>query len=114
MDLEKWKSQLRKGIIEYGLLNFIQAKKSVYGLEIIEGLASHGLVISEGTLYPMLNRLTKEKVLIPKWQTENVSGHPRKYYQLTAKGQKILLSMDEQWKDLNHCFASLKKESQND
>lgn len=111
MDLEKWQSQLRKGTIEYGLLQLVASRKSVYGLEIIEGLSNHGLVISEGTLYPILNRLTKEKVLAPKWQTENVSGHPRKYYQLTSLGKKILNDMDEQWQQLNDCFASLKKES---
>lgn len=97
MDIEKWKSQLRKGLIEFALMNFISQKKRVYGLEIIEGLAGHGILITEGTLYPLLSRLTKEQVLAPKWETENVSGHPRKYYEVTETGKKVLKLMNEHW-----------------
>ena len=107
MDLEKWQSQLRKGVIEYGILLFIRAHKRAYGLEIIEGLASHGLLITEGTLYPLLSRLTREDLLAPKWETENLSGHPRKYYELTKRGQKVVDIMSEQWGNLSRTFTSL-------
>lgn len=107
MDLDKWQSQLRKGVIEYGLLLFIRAHKKAYGLEIIDGLTQHGLVISEGTLYPLLSRLTREELLTPKWETENTSGHPRKYYILSSQGQKVLDKMREQWENLSLTFSSL-------
>lgn len=100
MNLDKWRSQLRKGLLEYGLLGLIRSQKSLYGLEIIEALNREGIPITEGTMYPLLNRLTREKVLKSKWYTENVSGHPRKYYELSATGEKMFESMDVEWTEM--------------
>ncbi|MCP5464757.1 MAG: helix-turn-helix transcriptional regulator [Deltaproteobacteria bacterium] len=108
MDIEKWKLQSRKGLIELLLLNLINQKKSIYGLEIIEFLAEAGLDLSEGTLYPLLTRLTKEGTLKPKWVTENTSGHPRKYYELTAAGKNALHSMNDHWQQMIVVFDSVK------
>lgn len=111
MDLEKWKSQVRKGMLEYGLLHLVKTKGSLYGLEMIETLAQDGLEITEGTLYPLLNRLTKERILKPKWEMQNISGHPRKYYQLSAQGEKLLQMMDSEWKKISESIKDLKGEN---
>jgi len=113
MEVSKWKSQVRKGLIEYGLLNLIQDQKKVYGLQIIEALKADGLTISEGTLYPLMSRLVREKVLDAYWETKNLSGHPRKYYKLTTQGRNMLKIMNDEWDQLVNSISSLRGEKNN-
>ncbi len=57
--------------------------KRLYGLEILRSLASDAqLALGEGTIYPILNRLKTEGLLVSEW-VEAEAGHPRKYYSLT-------------------------------
>jgi len=107
MDIDKWKSQLRKGLVEFALLQLIRKRGRLYGLEIIEGLNSVGLTLTEGTLYPLLSRLAKEELLKPQWETENVSGHPRKYYSISSKGKKVIENMDHHWSETVESIHSL-------
>ena len=98
---ERWEAQLRKGCLEMAVLAVLAGGES-YGLEIIRALESHSkLVLSEGTIYPILNRLRLEGLVDAEW-VESDSGHPRKYYSLTAKGRKQAAVMAEVWMD----FAS--------
>jgi PadR family transcriptional regulator PadR len=70
---------------------------SLYGLEIIRFLESHSrLVLAEGTIYPILNRLKAEGMLTSDW-VEAEAGHPRKYYALTEPGRTRLRQMAEAW-----------------
>ena len=48
-------------------------------------LAGTEFATQEGTLYPLLSRMRREKLVDYEWQ-ESESGPPRKYYRLTAKG----------------------------
>jgi PadR family transcriptional regulator PadR len=69
----------------------------LYGLEIIRFLESQSrLVLAEGTIYPILNRLKAEGLLTSEW-VEAEAGHPRKYYSLTAAGRFRLHRMAEAW-----------------
>lgn len=110
MDVLNWKSQLKRGLLEYSLLLFIQSKKRVYGLEMIEGVNAAGMEISEGTIYPLLARLTREGMLKPQWETENNTGHPRKYYSLSAKGEQVLNNMSTAWEQTVQTILKLKEE----
>jgi PadR family transcriptional regulator, regulatory protein PadR len=43
--------------------------------------------LQSGTLYPLLARLEREKLLVSAWETPQEEGQrPRKYYQLTGEG----------------------------
>lgn len=68
-----------------------------YGLEIIRHLEEFtDLVLTEGTIYPLLSRLTRDGLLEADWrQTE---PHPRKYYRLTARGRRRLDDMCDHWR----------------
>ena len=69
----------------------------LYGLEIIRFLENHSrLVLAEGTIYPILNRLKTEGMLTSEW-VEAEAGHPRKYYSLTTAGRIRLRAMSEAW-----------------
>ena len=100
MVIENWKSQTKKGTLELAILLCLKDKEK-YGLELIKDLQlSQTEEISEGTIYPLLYRLKTEQVLSSHW-IESDSGHPRKYYSLTAKGRKLLLEMISYWKELS-------------
>jgi PadR family transcriptional regulator PadR len=93
--LQNWTAQIRKGWLEVAiLLSLWQGRR--YGLEIIRELeARSDLIVAEGTVYPVLNRLRAEGLIDAEWQ-ESDSGHPRKYYSLTADGRQrtVLLARE--------------------
>ncbi len=73
----------------------------MYGYEIVRILRDiEGLVISEGTIYPILSRLKKEG-FVQTTIKESSEGPPRKYYEMTDKGEKILGDMDSYWQTIN-------------
>jgi PadR family transcriptional regulator PadR len=95
-DLDRWEAQLRKGCLEMAVLAALAPSRS-YGLEIIRALEkSSELVLSEGTVYPILNRLREDGLVTSSW-VESETGHPRKYYSLTRKGYERATRMAEIW-----------------
>ena len=93
---EKWKSQFRKGFLELCILELLATGGRSYGLEMMESLRVAGIDVSEGTLYPLLMRLTKDGSIASSWETPDV-GHPRKYYIVTAAGTALLSAMLEEY-----------------
>ena len=93
---EKWEAQLRKGCLELAVMAVLKPGRS-YGLEILRALEeTSNLVLSEGTIYPILNRLRQDSLVTTEW-VESDSGHPRKYYSLTAKGRERAAQMAKTW-----------------
>lgn len=106
MDNIDWVVQLRRGIMEFCILLLIQ-KKACYGYEIVSSLEKlNYLSITEGTLYPLLKRLQKEKRLVAYWK-ESENGPPRKYYELTELGLEILTEMSLTWNELTKEINSI-------
>lgn len=98
MDIENSKAQMKKGILELCILSII-SRGEVYASDILTELKKANLIVVEGTLYPLLTRLKNEELLTYNWFESN-SGPPRKYYQLTANGQKFLSEINHSWTDL--------------
>ncbi len=93
---DKWEVQLRKGCLELAILAVLWEGK-LYGLEILRRLESDSdLVVSEGTVYPLLSRLKALGWVRSEW-VESAAGHPRKYYALTATGKSRAREMAEVW-----------------
>jgi PadR family transcriptional regulator, regulatory protein PadR len=89
---DNWDSQIRKGWLELAILASLWSEK-LYGLDILRRLeADSDLVVAEGTIYPILNRLKRDGLVDSKW-VESQGGHPRKYYSLTAAGRRRTLAM---------------------
>ena len=100
MTLDAWREQLRRGGLEMAILLCL-ARGRRYGLEIIRHLEdSTDLVVTEGTIYPMLARLAGDGLLEARWEAEEAS-HPRKYYQLTERGHRRLQEMVEHWREFS-------------
>lgn len=92
-------SQMLKGIIDGTVLSIIK-KKDVYGYELLQILESYGFeFVSEGSIYPILLRMQKEK-LIEGTMKDSELGPKRKYYQLTQKGEQTLKEFIEKWEKL--------------
>ena len=92
------KSQMRKGILEYCVLLLI-SKEKAYPSDIINRLSEAKLIVVEGTLYTLLNRLRKEGKLSYEWQ-ESTMGPPRKYYSITPQGREALEEMAKAWDEI--------------
>src|SRR6516225_2082349 len=93
---DRWEAQLRKGALEMAALASLWGGR-LYGLEIIRFLEGQSqLVLAEGTIYPILNRLRAEGLLTSEW-VEAEAGHPRKYYSLTEAGRLRLMQMAQAW-----------------
>ncbi|HTM01099.1 MAG TPA: helix-turn-helix transcriptional regulator [Candidatus Omnitrophota bacterium] len=94
--VDKWEVQLRKGCLELAILGSLWGGRQ-YGLEILRRLERDSeLVLSEGTVYPLLARLKSDGLLDSEW-VETESGHPRKYYRLTASGRRRAVQMGRLW-----------------
>lgn len=94
--LTNWVTQLRKGILEFCVLKVLE-DASLYGYDIVRQLRTlEVLVISEGTIYPILSRLRREG-LLKTYLEESPEGPARKYYQLTSRGKDMLGKMRNVW-----------------
>lgn len=99
--------QFKKGILELCVLSLIQ-KQDHYGYQLVEQI-SKSFEISEGTIYPILRRLTEEGYFETYLQ-ESSSGPPRKYYRITARGREAALRMKKEWKEFDQQVNSLLNE----
>jgi len=67
MSRETWQEQLRRGSLDLAILLTV-ATGPRYGLSIIQHLeAFTDLVVTEGTIYPILGRLTRDGLLEAQW-----------------------------------------------
>ena len=107
---ENWTTQLRKGLLELAILNSLGAGP-LYGYDIVRRLGDvDSLVITEGTVYPILSRLRNEKY-VETYIEESSSGPPRKYYRLTGNGREELKRMNQHWQRLHEAIGELRKET---
>jgi PadR family transcriptional regulator PadR len=106
---DNWSTQLRKGMLEFCILNAIRGT-SLYGYDIVRTLREiDGLVISEGTIYPILSRLKRDRLLTTTLR-ESTEGPARKYYELTTDGQTMLDKMNAYWLVIKDGTNSMIKE----
>lgn len=98
LNVEKVKSQMRKGMLEFCVLLLI-SKGEVYASEIISQLKDAHMIVVEGTLYPLLSRLKKDGLLTYRWE-ESPSGPPRKYYAITNLGMQFLELLHDAWREV--------------
>ncbi len=88
---------MRKGTLEYCVLAVLHEQES-YPSEIIAKLKEQNLIVIEGTLYPLLNRLKKSGYLSYRWQ-ESSEGPPRKYFKITPTGEQVLKEIHKAWQE---------------
>ena len=90
-------TQFKKGILELCVLAAVKSKDS-YGYQLVETISKH-IEITEGTIYPLLRRLTREGYF-ETYLAESTEGPPRKYYRLTTKGEEFRTVLEKEWQDI--------------
>ena len=103
MNVENAQAQMRKGVLEFCVLAII-SEGAIYPSDIISKLKTSRLLVAEGTVYPLLNRLKNMELLSYKW-VESSSGPPRKYYELTDTGRLFLHELHKTWLELAHAVT---------
>ncbi len=87
-------TQFKKGVLELCVLVLLD-RKDCYGYEMVDEI-SKSISISEGTIYPLLKRLKKEK-LVNSYLKESQDGPPRKYYKITRLGKERKANLVSEW-----------------
>ena len=80
-------TQFKKGVLELLILVMVE-KKDMYGYELVEKV-SKVVDVSEGTIYPILKRLTNEGYF-EAYTKESTEGPIRKYYHITSSGLEVM------------------------
>jgi len=99
--------QMRKGALTQCVL-LVCSGEPVYTSDIIRRLREAELIVVEGTLYPLLSRLARDKLLGYEWR-ESEQGPPRKYYWLTDEGRAVLASLHTAYQQLDNSIKTLQK-----
>jgi PadR family transcriptional regulator PadR len=86
--------QFKKGILELCVLVLL-SKKDYYGYELVQTI-SENIDIAEGTVYPILRRLTEEQYFTTYIKESN-EGPARKYYRITDKGREYQTVLFKEW-----------------
>jgi len=87
-------AQFKKGVLELIVLESVRVRDR-YGYELVEEVVD----VNEGTIYPLLKRLTNERYF-ETYLRESTEGPPRKYYHLTAAGVLYRDSLEAEWNQL--------------
>lgn len=101
--------QFKKGVLELCVL-VVLCRKDYYGYNLVQRI-SEKIDISEGTIYPILRRLTKEG-LFTTYLKESEEGPPRKYYQVTEKGREYTQELLGEWNQFVGGVTSIIKEEE--
>ncbi|MGF7058529.1 PadR family transcriptional regulator [Brassicibacter mesophilus] len=86
--------QFKKGVLELCVLTLLD-KQDCYGYELVNEI-SKNILISEGTIYPLLRRL-KDEGYVTTYLQESQEGPTRKYYQLTDLGKETTEKLKNEW-----------------
>jgi PadR family transcriptional regulator PadR len=98
MNVANTQIQMRKGLLEFCVLHII-SRGEVYTSDLIEELTQAQMIVVEGTLYPLLNRLKNAELVEYRW-VESEAGPPRKYYTITESGKDFKVTLSETWSSL--------------
>lgn len=94
--LENAVLELRRGVLILAVMSQLAGEQ--YGYSLIKILSERGLEIDQGTLYPLLRRLESQGLLESRWRIDE--ARPRRYYQLSPAGLKLLPRLKAEWQTL--------------
>lgn len=108
MNIDEWRSQIKRGTLEFCVLLMI-SRGECYGYELISRLEKRPILAAkESTIYPLLRRLLKEGLLTSVWRESAEGLPPRKYYTITDTGRAYLAAMEAEWNNLLSAVNEMK------
>lgn len=99
---------VKRGTVDLAILATLEHQER-YGLEILDEVqrqTSGALTFKEGSLYPALHRLVKQRWVTTRWQESDTGGSPRKYYQLTDDGRQALTRKRDEWRHVRDAMEA--------
>jgi DNA-binding PadR family transcriptional regulator len=69
-----------------------------YGYALLQTMQGLGIDIEANTLYPLLRRLEEQGLLTSSWDVSE--KHPRKYYNVSGKGEEVLVVLLAEWEKM--------------
>ncbi len=102
-------AQFKKGVLELIVLISV-TNKDMYGYELVSEV-SKVIDVNEGTIYPLLKRLTNEHYF-ETYLKESTEGPPRKYYHLTVAGKLYKDNLKKEWEEFYGKVEKFIKESE--
>jgi PadR family transcriptional regulator PadR len=106
--LENLRLELRRGCLIVAVL--AELRHEQYGYTLRKSLADNGLVIDEGTLYPLLRRLETQGLLASEWREQDKRN--KRFYRLSPQGELILTQLLTDWETMNSSLAAILKRSE--
>src|SRR5262252_9616344 len=89
-------TELRRGVLGPCVLALLEVRPR-FGLELVRELAdADGLLTSDGTDYPLLNRLRDAGLVTSEWRDEE-GQRARRYYSITTAGRQYLAEFRDGW-----------------
>lgn len=104
---ETLRLELRRGCLTLAVLVELRAER--YGYTLRKALASGGLEIDEGTLYPLLRRLESQGLLRSEWREEDKRN--KRFYRLSEAGAQILTQLVDEWQSINGSLNRILQEA---
>ncbi len=102
--------QFKKGVLELIVLLSVK-KRDMYGYELVLEV-SKVVDVNEGTIYPLLKRLTNENYF-ETYLVQSNEGPSRKYYKLTVLGETRLNELKQGWTEFSNSVSDFIKRSDN-
>ena len=104
---ENLRLELRRGCLVLAVMAALKTEQ--YGYTLRKLLADHGMVIDEGTLYPLLRRLESQGLLKSQWREEDKRN--KRFYRLSPEGKAILKQLLAEWQGIGSSLNDILKES---
>jgi PadR family transcriptional regulator, regulatory protein PadR len=100
---ENLRLELRRGSLILAVL--AQLRAELYGYALRKALESHGLLIDENTLYPLLRRLESQGLLVSHWREEDKRN--KRFYRLSSQGEIVLYQLLNEHEAMNCAISSI-------
>jgi len=100
---EQLRQELRRGTLILAVLAQLRVER--YGYSLRQALASVGVEIDEGALYPMLRRLEGQGLLSSEWREED--KRKKRFYRLSTEGEAVLARLADEWRAINDTLQPL-------
>jgi PadR family transcriptional regulator PadR len=101
------KLELRRGCLTVAVLAALRSEQ--YGYTLRKVLSEQGLIVDEGTLYPLLRRLETQGLLISEWREE--AKRNKRFYRLSEAGARMLALLLVEWRSIDASLDGILSES---
>jgi PadR family transcriptional regulator PadR len=99
--------EVRRGCLTVAVLAALRSEQ--YGYTLRKLLAEHGLVVDEGTLYPLLRRLETQGLLVSEWREE--AKRNKRFYRLSNVGVQMLTLLLVEWRSIDESIDGILSEA---